>query len=70
MPDDKANSAEIEEDKDKKEERQKKAYIDDDLKAPFEISWDGAPEFQWKSEFRDRLPKCCSNPFFSIKWSY
>ena len=34
----------------KKEERPKKAYIDDDLKAPFEISWDGAPEFQWKSK--------------------
>lgn len=34
----------------KKEERPKKAYIDDDLKAPFEVSWEGAPEFQWKSE--------------------
>ncbi|VDO25984.1 unnamed protein product [Haemonchus placei] len=26
----------------------KKEYVDEDLEAPFEISWEGAPEFQWK----------------------
>lgn len=26
----------------------RKEYADEDLEAPFEISWEGAPEFQWK----------------------
>ncbi|VDK78314.1 unnamed protein product [Cylicostephanus goldi] len=26
----------------------RKTYVDEDLEAPFEISWEGAPEFQWK----------------------
>ncbi|EYC22032.1 hypothetical protein Y032_0018g3674 [Ancylostoma ceylanicum] len=26
----------------------RKEYVDEDLEAPFEICWDGAPEFQWK----------------------
>ncbi|PIO62692.1 hypothetical protein TELCIR_15737 [Teladorsagia circumcincta] len=26
----------------------KKEYVDEDLEAPFEVCWEGAPEFQWK----------------------
>ncbi|KJH43377.1 hypothetical protein DICVIV_10603 [Dictyocaulus viviparus] len=26
----------------------RKEYVDEDLEVPFEISWEGAPEFQWK----------------------
>ncbi|WKY03542.1 hypothetical protein Q1695_004921 [Nippostrongylus brasiliensis] len=34
----------------KEEERlpKRKEYVDEDLDAPFEVSWEGAPEFQWK----------------------
>ncbi|ETN71584.1 hypothetical protein NECAME_04616 [Necator americanus] len=31
-----------------KSKYKRKEYVDEDLEAPFEISWDGAPEFQWK----------------------
>ncbi|EFO90463.1 hypothetical protein CRE_02611 [Caenorhabditis remanei] len=32
----------------KPEEPKKKVYEDDDEKAPFEMQWEGAPEFQWR----------------------
>ncbi|EGT48673.1 hypothetical protein CAEBREN_16231 [Caenorhabditis brenneri] len=32
----------------KPEEPKKKVYEDDDEKAPFEMEWEGAPEFQWR----------------------
>uniref|UniRef100_A0A1I7TQ63 RRM domain-containing protein n=1 Tax=Caenorhabditis tropicalis TaxID=1561998 RepID=A0A1I7TQ63_9PELO len=32
----------------KKEEPKKKVYEDEDEKAPFEMEWEGAPEFQWR----------------------
>uniref|UniRef100_A0A1I7XRR0 Nucleotide-binding alpha-beta plait domain-containing protein n=1 Tax=Heterorhabditis bacteriophora TaxID=37862 RepID=A0A1I7XRR0_HETBA len=32
------------------EQPKKKTYVNEDDNAPFEINWDGAPEFQWKLE--------------------